>query len=374
MNSKCKLRLPDIKELQGENALDSITIRGVRTKMSDFALMTGGFYNSEELTNYKNLPSDLDYEYYEQDTKYITGNIKDDNVITVGGLEGRDISKTRRKDDNVGTRLVLDVDDDSILSNANITKREDGVTEVELGDFPRRRISNYNEREKLQKAIKKGKFKETPYEYTIDTKLLNEWAKNGYGKIKSSKRKVRAYEYKNKLYIKFDMPMKDSYEYNEELVEVLPVKWWYDVKKKKMITEDVLAYGVEFDNINPLLDNMSRELFQTEERNKQKEGIKALLGRLVNKRNKLKALPNGTQEIKENNEIMGKDEIIWEPNKTVDINECLNRTGHSFIERLRSWKHEKVGKKHGNEVSRYAPKKTRENHRDNSEDSEDIDI
>ena len=230
MNNQCKLRLPNINELQGENALDSITIRGVRTKMSDFALMTGGFYNSEELQSYKNIPSDIDYEYYEQDTKYITGNIKDNNVITVGGLEGSDISKTRRKDDNVGTRLVLDVDDDSILSNANIIKREDGVTEVELGDFPRRRISDYNEREKLQKAIKKGKFKETPYEYTIDTKLLNEWAKNRYGEIKSSKRKVRAYEYKNKLYIKFDMPIKDSYEYNEELVEVLPVKWWYDVE------------------------------------------------------------------------------------------------------------------------------------------------
>jgi len=43
MNIKCKLRLPDIKELQGEDALAPIKIRGARTKMSDFSLMTGGF-------------------------------------------------------------------------------------------------------------------------------------------------------------------------------------------------------------------------------------------------------------------------------------------------------------------------------------------
>ncbi len=113
MNSKCKLRLPDIKELQGEDALDPIKIRGSRTKMSDFSLMTGGFYNFGELTEYKTLPSDLDYEYFEQNTKYITGNIKDDNVITIGGLEKRDISRIRRKDNNVGIRLVSDIDDNS---------------------------------------------------------------------------------------------------------------------------------------------------------------------------------------------------------------------------------------------------------------------
>ncbi len=371
MNSKCKLRLPDIKELQGEDALDPIKIRGSRTKMSDFSLMTGGFYNFGELTEYKTLPSDLDYEYFEQNTKYITGNIKDDNVITIGGLEKRDISRIRRKDNNVGIRLVSDIDDNSNIKNL---KRENGVTEVELGYFPQRRIIDYNEREKLQKAIKKGKLTETPYEYTIDTKLINEWARNSYGRIRSSKRKVRVYEYKDKLYIKFNMPIKGDFECNEELVEVLPVKWWYDSEKKKMIMADVLAYGVEYDNINPFLDNMSRELFQIKERNKQKEGIKGFFSRLVNK-NKLKALPNGTQEI-QHNEIMGKDEIVWEPENRVDINECLN--GHSktnpFILGLQSWKQKRAREKHGNEVSPYAPKKAKENKpKRNSGDIDDTD-
>jgi len=46
--------------------------------------------------------------------------------------------------------LVSDIDDDSNIKNL---KRENGVTEVELGHFPQRRIIDYNEREKLKKAI-----------------------------------------------------------------------------------------------------------------------------------------------------------------------------------------------------------------------------
>ena len=118
----------------------------------------------------------------------------------------------------------------------------------------------------------------------------------------------------------------------------------------------------------PLLDTPPHP----QEKNKQKEGIKGFLSRLVNKKDKLKALPNGTQEI-QHNEMMSKAEIVWEPEKRVDINERINSDANPFISRLRDWK-KGVSRKHGNEGSQYVRSKAKDNKKRNSEDIDDIQI
>lgn len=345
-NERHKLRVPRLKEVNGENRLNVIKKRGARAGITEFAEMLGG-------TNGR--PSLLENEIY---GNYCTEDIYDTkNVIAIGiqnlnnkvAKDGQTLFVSR-KNREVGIRLIMEMDsDNSIPTNGKEPKRaEDGVLEVEYGYLPKRRVNN-KEEEKLRKVEEKGKLIETPYEYTTDYRQM----KSGEGKeIIPNKRKV--YEYKGKLYIKQSFLCKvgeavweaGKFSNEEYFVEVLPVKWLVDLNAKKMITEDIVWAGVEFNNLAMFINKyLSKEMFQIREINKSKKSFGKLFHNLFHRKPETRALPEGTGQI----EGIKQTNVNEEPKVISENIEKEQSKRAKFIENIREGI-ETVGMRQNNDV------------------------
>lgn len=343
-SSEHKLRVPKLEEVNGKNRLNVIKKRGAIAKPTYFACMLG----AKQWRRFAN-PTGPSTVPRTNEGEYCTKNMYDtENVIAIGVpslyndvFDDGETVFIPKDERTAGIRLILELDsNNSIPTNGEDPKRaEDGVLEVEYGYLPKRRV-NYKEEEKLRKAEEKGKLIETPYEYTTDYRQIRE----DEGKeIIPNKRKV--YEYKGKLYIKqsFLCKVTDGSAFarpyftdEEEFVEVLPVKWLVDLEAKKMITEDVVWGGVEFDNMEMFIDNyLSKEMFQIREKNeitKSKKSLGNLFHSLFHRKYKIKALPEGTRDT----------EDIKKPNVNEEqkvINENIEKEqskGDKFRESIRA--------------------------------------
>ncbi len=312
MNNKPKLRLPRLDEVKGKNELEVIRETGARAYPTDFAKMMGCAIYSE-------YSDDGEFGYYyleEQDTddeilKEIGSITKSSDfllddlirkknnreVIAIGKREGfnhiddYEILITGRKRGYIGIRLVMPI--------------EDGSSEV--GYLPKRKVENI-ERHKLKVAERKGKLKETPYTYTIDDRIMKDREKN---EIIQNKRKV--YKYNGKLYIKLDNYLSTSMcgsspdkkrVTKEEFVEVEPVEWLEDLESKKRITKDIVWNCYTYDDIDRVLKILEKEMFQIRERDAIEISQEYKLGfwdKLFHRREKLKVLPEGTHQMRQEN-------------------------------------------------------------------------
>lgn len=120
--------------------------------------------------------------------------------------------------------------------------------------------------------------------------------------------------------------------------EVQPVKWLIDDKAKTMMTEIVVYAGVEYDSVDRILEILSKEMFQTRERNLTgEENTKmGFWQKLFHKRHKTKALPEGTYQMEQGKPNDEQEESIETTRSkqpvTNEFKEEIRKAAQSSIE------------------------------------------
>lgn len=310
MNSKCKMRSLDAEEVYGRNKLDVFRKRGALATTSEFYIsqygsgrqyrkLYGRARNKFAGTYYtRTLYSKGEAVIIGSENYWLSPDIE--NYLGLNGDEHFCVTGVQNR--NCGIRLAMPYDSiDSIPNNGKPPERaDDGILEVEYGYLPRSYVYDGEFRNKLDKLNKRGKLIETPYEFTTDGRSYSLEEGSKTESFLECKNKV--YEYKGKFYAKIyrAIDKEDKERYDWFMVE--PVQWWIDEESKLMITEEIVYGGIEFKDINMFMNKyLSKELNQIKERDEieiKKKYEPSFWDKLSRKKNKLKALPEGTIEEK----------------------------------------------------------------------------
>lgn len=137
--------------------------------------------------------------------------------------------------------------------NGCVTKREDGIMEVEYGFYPQQAVSS--DMQKILETSYNGQdsLKKTENSYTTASRSGTEYS----GTEKFSPKSYDEYEYNGKKYVRIIANLYDdiqqrlsngeSYNTGDAVwVEVEPIKWLVDEEEKIMITKDSIFSGIPF--------------------------------------------------------------------------------------------------------------------------------
>lgn len=243
-----------------ETMLNVFKLRGTKAETTDFALLLGARKNT----------------WWTKDS-YSLG------LMEIKGQNGIDAYDCRSR--IVGARPAVPFSEISDEFK-NLTRKEDGVIEVECGEYPQT-IASVEISEELEILYKKDELKKTNKTYTVDKRDLTDYRKGFEAK------ELDEYTYKGKKYVRIEgnnnnFALKLS---NKERVmigkgywvEVEPIKWLIDEKTFLAVSEKVLFAGVRYDalrnyenvfcesEIKQYMDNyFAKEMIPSKEKTKEK--------------------------------------------------------------------------------------------------------
>ena len=225
--------------LYEENRLNIFKMINPQAYMSDFAIMLGGFIDSEYKYNIKKLGN-----YWIN-----TDSIDEFNyaVNSKGNISHKIINKR-----TIGIRPILSFS--QIKDNINNYKiNEDGIIEIEYGEYPQHAVDNILQ-EELEKLYQDNILNKTWKTYTTDSRKYSEY-NNGFLPLEHIE-----YCYNNKKYIRvksnFCFTTRKGHLSNGEMynngeyiwVEVEPIKWLVDEENDIALSKDILIAGIQFNN------------------------------------------------------------------------------------------------------------------------------
>ena len=273
--SKFEFNLPEFSECSGDKKLEVLKKRGLKTKLTDFAILLRSFdirlkggYDDSYIT------SSIDYFYYGKNFHYYVKKAYSNYYERVNMGPGRYSSPPNdglvfpNAICNVRPLLHFSSIMDVPTNGGKINRMSDGILEVEYGYYPQNAVSEKLMAE-LEYAYKNDDLKKTGNSYDIyvqtdellkkkfyelDKKIYNpvEYEKcmqEYYTQIdeameKMITKKLDEYEYNGKKYVKVIVPYGN---HETKWFEVLPVKWLIDEQDKVMIADKVIISGVPFD-------------------------------------------------------------------------------------------------------------------------------
>ena len=276
-----KITLPSIEMLNTRSLFsDNNYGYGKKSALTDFAILTGNFYEgyTEDYTLKNRTGSYYTTTYNEPANRFLK--------ISCFGYTGIILDY---KDNYPSIRPVLYLPDDLFEQvTKNKRKINDNIYEVEFGEYPQYAPSN-----RIQKILNKkyktfGAFRLCGKFYTqIDSINIGEW-ESALIDVETGKK-----------YVKFKANFFDSSEYSilsnnrsyndgdEVWIEISPVVWLIDEKKKALISKRSLISGIRMDNpehmstnfedteMNKFLNTrMLRDLFQNTDLTVYKEIVK----------------------------------------------------------------------------------------------------
>ncbi len=219
--------------------------RGTEAGITDFAILLGGYCLYNRLKDDRYLEAGIG--------SYLTKS--DDGMPiprVVCNTEGResDVKATMTRKD--GVRPVLPFTEvNSIPTNGESGERaEDGVLEVEYGYYPQKAVPG-DIQDRLESAYKSGTISRTKNSYTTDSARHDDYV------TPFQPQTHQEYEYDGKRYVRVianpfypDFSLSNGEQYKDGdivWVEVSPVKWWVDEENHKMMTENIILAGLQFD-------------------------------------------------------------------------------------------------------------------------------
>lgn len=159
------------------------------------------------------------------------------------------------KDRTAGARVSILLSDlEGALEEYGLTRTEDGVIEIEYGNYPQSFANNFLQ-EELEKLFKAQKLNKTGNKYVTDSR------ENPYYEHDEDFRPIvcEEYEYEGKKYIRYNVNLGDDTtltplnKANENMVfekgktvwvEVEPIKWLVDEEQGIIFTEKIMFAGI----------------------------------------------------------------------------------------------------------------------------------
>ncbi len=225
------------EQIFGDKALDIIKKYGTKAKITDLAVIRGGYLNSDEGTGY----------YWTKD-QYDSTSAR--VVVTDGDRYRLNVSSRFG-----GCRPALPYSSiQSICSN--VVRDSDGIPTVMCGEYPQRAVG-VKMQYVLNTECNNGRLNKTGKNYTFDSRKYNDY-NNGF-----SPEVYDEYEYQGKKYIRvkvnshydretFQLPQSNwSCKDGDYIwIEVSPVEWIVDEKADLAIAKNILVAGIRYDDGN----------------------------------------------------------------------------------------------------------------------------
>ena len=175
----------------GGNKLDILGKRGIKSAITDFSILLGGFVSSNDHIDNDNSLEGRTGWYW---TKSDDGDNNARVVLTTGSRNSFTVN-----DRDCGARPALPFSSiGSIPTNGESGKKaKDGILKVEYGYYPQKAVSK-DMQERLEREFKNGRISKTRNTYTTDSKRYN--ANNE----KLEPKQHQEYEYNGKRYVRVE--------------------------------------------------------------------------------------------------------------------------------------------------------------------------
>ncbi len=228
----------------GSDKLDILEKRGTKAAITDFSVLLGGWVSNYHIDNDSSLEGRTGYYWTKSDDG-------DNDARVVDGSGDSDIADVYNRDGGARPALLFS-SIGSIPTNGESGKRaKDGILEVEYGYYPQKAVSK-DMQERLEKAYRSGSITRTRKSYTTDSRKYNAYDEKFLAK------QHEEYEYNGKRYVRIEVDSGrgqytlsngESYRDGEIVwLEVSPVKWLVDERKKVMITDKLIFSGIQFNH------------------------------------------------------------------------------------------------------------------------------
>ena len=243
---------------------------GISSSITDFASILGGFYSDHLFKEYNDMRK-------ERAGHYFLKTSMDGKVLTVYDNEMFPSEPTKSF---FSIRPVISYKD---IPNAlsNVTELEDGLFQVEFGEYPQFAVKQDKCKE-LEEALEQGKLKKTGKEYHIP-----------YDYNYSNPDVFEEYEYEDKRYIRIKQNIQPHrcLSTGEVIapgtmvwIEVSPIEWLVDQEKELLVSKRLLAAGIQMlshrnyqdefvlTNVYKFLTELfARDMISTDTKEKEKE-------------------------------------------------------------------------------------------------------
>lgn len=231
-------------EIVGRNKLDIFKKRDVKAAITDFSVLSGGYVSNWTIDGSNDLVKRTGYYWTRTDDGY-------DDVCVVsrfGCCRNYDVYSR-----DVGARPAFLFSQISDIPTNGVGRRaSDGVLEIEYGYYPKQAVGE------IYQIYLESVFQAGQLQRLKDTIATDSCKPNDYGE-KFSCNLLDVYDYLGKKYVRvkanFCKPTVLSngitYKTGDYVwVEVKPVTWWVDEKAKKVICENIVFAGVQFNNVS----------------------------------------------------------------------------------------------------------------------------
>ena len=238
-----ELTIPSLDQI---NNLKVFKKYGKEASITDFSILLGADINDSYYTKEGNTLEDRAGYYW---TRTDHGD-NDARIVYFTGHGTYDRVDIR----DVCVRPSLPYSSISNISE-NITKIEDGILEVEYGEYPQKAVSK-DLQQKLEVLYKNKNLNKTGKTYTTDSRKYDEYYNEYYNEFQTQTHVE--YEYNGKKYIRFkdnsyfgsnEFILSNGEKYRDGdyiWVEVSPIKWIVDEKEDIAITKKLIFLGVQF--------------------------------------------------------------------------------------------------------------------------------
>lgn len=230
------------EQVSRDNGIDIIKKRGASASITDFSMLLGGYYHRGNNNG----------SYWLDNGDYMYGNAP---FIDCYGLNKVDRAYSRSN----GARPVLDY---SVIRDAcsNIERKEDGILEVEYGEYPQQAAS-IELQNQLNNAFYNNLSTLTKTEKTYSVDLMND-TDTTKGFVPNA---IDEYVFSNgKKYVRVCgrsypfssggvLSTKAGYNVKDYVwVEVQPIKWLIDENNNIALSDKILFSGIQYQNISSL--------------------------------------------------------------------------------------------------------------------------
>ncbi len=228
-----EITLLSYEQICGKNRLDIFNKITSRATITDFALLFGGATYIDEIFGYR---IGL---YWIKTNKY-------NSIINIFG-------SVEYKPTNHRATGIRPVASYSKIKNdiSNEIINEDGITEVEYGEYPQYTVNKELQYE-LEKLYENNKLTKTGKRYTTDSRGYYEYSKDFLPQEHIE------YEFDDKKYVRvkanpfygsFKLSNGEEYKDGDYVwVEVSKVKWIVDEDNDIALSKNILVAGIQFDN------------------------------------------------------------------------------------------------------------------------------
>ena len=234
------LKADDVK---GSNMLESFKILGLRAFVSDYAMMLGAHHIYLECKDASNSYIDRAGWYW-----------IDDIAIDKGSVTGVDYQSVMYKYNPIlrlgGVRPVIKYSSVSDYINKDLKKYKNGVVKVNFGEYPQSAVSK-NLNDILEDKYNNAPLKPTGKIYSYDDNMFDDF------EAVFNKKEFFEYEYEGDKYIRVESNYNNSKVTLSngftptvmQWIKVEPLVWLVDVDKDKMVCEEIILSGIQFNEL-----------------------------------------------------------------------------------------------------------------------------